>query len=130
MGSEMCIRDRSKLRFYRPKTYRYAEEQKAIESWLDTIRNAAARYYRLAVETAELANLRKGYSDTHERGLQNFNRIMDGVAIPCSTAAKDPAWGADALAKLRTAALADPEGDALDKAFAELSEAPQATAAE
>ena len=84
----------------------------------------------LAVEIAELANLRKGYSDTHQRGLQNFTRIMDEVAIPCSSAAKDPAWGVDAVSKLRAAALADPEGDALDKSFAALDGAPQAAAAE
>ena len=120
----------SKLRFYRPRTYRYAEEQKAIEGWLDAVKNAAVLHYQLAVEIAELANLRKGYSDTHKRGLQNFTRIMDEVAIPCATAAKDPPWGADAVSKLRAAALADPEGDALDKAFSELGAAPQATAAE
>ena len=120
----------SKMRFYRPKTYRYGEEQKAIEAWLDTVKNAAALHYQLAVEIAELANLRKGYSDTHQRGLQNFTRIMEEVAIPCSSAAKDPAWGVDAVSKLRTAALADPEGDALDKAFTALDGAPQAAAAE
>ncbi|MGB0629147.1 MAG: indolepyruvate oxidoreductase subunit beta family protein [Alphaproteobacteria bacterium] len=120
----------SKLRFYRPRTYRYAEEQKAIEGWLETVKAAAALHYQLAVEIAELANLRKGYSDTHKRGLQNFTRIMEEVAIPCASAAKDPAWGVDAVSKLRAAALADPEGDALDKAFAGLSAAPQAAAAE
>tara|TARA_B100000676_G_scaffold313180_1_gene392013 strand:- start:299 stop:1849 length:1551 start_codon:yes stop_codon:yes gene_type:complete len=120
----------SKLRFYRPKTYRYQEEQKAIEGWLNTVRSAAALHYQLAVEVAELANLRKGYSDTHKRGLQNFTRIMDKVGVPCSTAAKDPAWGVNALSKLRAAALADPEGDALEKAFSELDAAPQAAAAE
>ena len=120
----------SKLRFYRPKTYRYHEEQEAIEGWLDTVKSAAALHYQLAVEVAELANLRKGYSDTHKRGLQNFTRIMEEVGVPCSTAAKDPDWGADALTKLRAAALADPEGDALEKAFSELDAAPQAAAAE
>ena len=120
----------SKLRFYRPKTYRYHEEQEAIEGWLDTVKSAAALHYQLAVEVAELANLRKGYSDTHKRGLQNFTRIMEEVGVPCSTAEKDPDWGADALTKLRAAALADPEGDALEKAFSELDAAPQAAAAE
>jgi indolepyruvate ferredoxin oxidoreductase beta subunit len=120
----------SKLRFYRPKTYRYSQEQPAIEGWLEVVKDAAARHYQLAVEIAELANLRKGYSDTHKRGLQNFARIMTDVAIPCSKAEKDPAWGAEAVTKLRAAALADPEGNALDKAFASLAAAPTAAAAE
>ncbi|CAN0600415.1 unnamed protein product, partial [Laminaria digitata] len=120
----------SKLRFYRPKTYRFSQEQPAIEGWLDVVKDAAARHYQLAVEIAELANLRKGYSDTHKRGLQNFTRVMSEVAIPCSKADKDPAWGAEAVSKLRIAALADPEGDALDKAFAALNAEPAAAAAE
>jgi indolepyruvate ferredoxin oxidoreductase beta subunit len=120
----------SKLRFYRPKTYRYSQEQPTIEGWLEVVKDAAARHYQLAVEIAELANLRKGYSDTHKRGLQNFARIMTDVAIPCSKAEKNPAWGAEAVTKLRAAALADPEGNALDKAFASLAAAPTAAAAE
>lgn len=114
----------SKLRFYRPRTYRFSEEQAEIELWLETVKEAAARHYRLAVEIAELANLRKGYSDTHKRGLQNFTRIMTEIAIPASRADKPPAWGADAVATAYKAALADPEGDALDKAMAELEAAP------
>ena len=107
----------SKLRFYRPRTYRFVEEQKAIITWLETIKNAAANDYQLAVEISKLANLRKGYSDTHKRGLQNFSRIMEEVAIPCSTTKRNPSFGAEGIAKLRTAALADPEGDALEEAF-------------
>ena len=120
----------SRLRFYRPRTYRYKEEQTAIEAWLETVREAASRHYQLAVEIAELANLRKGYSDTHKRGLANFTRIMDDLANPCAKGDKEPAWGAEAVSKVRAAALADPEGDALDTAMAELSSTPRAAAAE
>ena len=110
----------SKMRFWRPKTYRYSEEQAAIEGWLEIVANAAALHYGLAVEIAELANLRKGYSDTHRHGLANFARVMDALAVPGSTAEIDPAWAADAVKKARTAALSDPEGDALDRTMAEL----------
>ena len=92
------------------------------------MKNSAALHYRLALEIAELAKLRKGCSDTHKRGLQDFTRVMGEIAIPCSTAARDPAWGAEAVSEARVAALADPEADALDKA--ELSEAPRAAIAE
>jgi indolepyruvate ferredoxin oxidoreductase beta subunit len=120
----------SKLRFFRPKTYRYSEEQKAIEGWLQTVKEAADRHYKLAVEIAELANLRKGYSDTHKRGLENFTRIMNEIAIPCSTASKDPNWGTDAIAQARAAALADPDGDALNKVMESLNVEPSSAAAE
>ena len=119
----------SKLRFYRTRTYRYSQEQQAIEGWLEIVKDGAALHYQLAVEIAELANLRKGYSDTHKRGLENFSRIMADISIPCAKAEKDPAWGAEALVQLRTAALADPEGGALDKAFTALSAPPAAAAA-
>lgn len=120
----------TKLRFYRPRTFRYAEEQAAIGTWLETVREAATRHYGLAVEIAELANLRKGYSDTHRRGLANFNRIMTEIAVPAARGDVDPAWGADAVQTARAAALADPEGDALDKAMASLAAGPKAAAAE
>ena len=110
----------SKLRFYRPRTYRYAEEQRAIETWLQTIREAAARHYGLAVEIAELANLRKGYADTHKHGIANFSRIMESIAAPCARADRDPAWGAEAIVRAREAALADPDGKTLGKTMAEL----------
>ncbi len=114
----------AKMRFYRPKTFRYAEEQQVIEGWLDTVCKAAGRHYRLAVEIAELANLRKGYSDTHRRGVANFERVMREIAKPAARAEREPVWAAHAVASARTAALADPEGEALDKAMAELAEAP------
>ncbi len=119
----------SRLRGYRPRTYRFAEEQRVIGRWLDVIRAAADRHYGLAVEIAELANLRKGYSDTHRRGVANFERVMDELAEPAARAEKDPAWAAEAMATARTAALADPEGEALDRAMADLSR-PPAMAAE
>ena len=119
----------SRLRFYRPRTFRYAEEQAAIAAWLDTVKTAAPRHYGLAVEIAELANLRKGYSDTHRRGLANFERVMAEIAVPAARADVDPAWGAEAVQTARTAALADPEGEALDRAMASLKAPPKAAAA-
>ncbi len=118
----------SKLRFYRPKTYRYAEEQATVETWLATVKDAAARHYDLAVAIAELANLRKGYSDTHRHGVANFDRVMSEIAVPASKGEKDPAWGADSVKRAYDAALADPEGDALDKTMASLAEPPKAAA--
>ncbi|MEX2455476.1 MAG: indolepyruvate oxidoreductase subunit beta family protein [Rhodospirillaceae bacterium] len=120
----------SRLRFYRPKTFRYAEEQAAIETWLAALKQAAARHYGLAVEIAELANLRKGYSDTHRRGIANFGRVMAEIALPCAQGEKDPAWGAEAVKTARLAALSDPEGDALDRTMASLAAGPKTAAAE
>ena len=78
----------SKLRFYRPKTYRYHEEQEAIEGWLDTVGR------RLPCTISWLSKLpnwptRKGYSDTHKRGL-HLTRIMRKSASPAQPPRKIP----------------------------------------
>ena len=109
----------ARLRVWRRRTYRYAEEQAAIEDWLQTVKAASGRHYGLALEIAELANLRKGYSDTHRRGVANFTRLMGEIAIPCTRDRADPSWGAIALARAREAALADPDGNALDQSLNE-----------
>ena len=67
----------ARLRFWRPMSYRFSEEQKVIDDWLGVIGEAATRHYGLAVEIAELANVRKGYSDTHRRGGGKFRPAYD-----------------------------------------------------
>ena len=62
----------AKLRRYRPKTFRYQEEQRAIEAWLSMIARAATLSADLALEIAECARLIKGYGDTHKRGTANY----------------------------------------------------------
>lgn len=114
----------ARLRFYRPYTYRYVEEQREIEHWLDTIQAASRRHYGLALEIVELANLRKGYSDTHRRGIANFQRVMREIAEPAAQGSGDPERAAHAMASARDAALADPDGEALDKALAGVHSSP------
>ena len=99
------------LRRWRGSNLRDAVEQASIETWLDLVRQTALRDGKLAVELAMLRTLVKGYSDTHQRGYANFNRIVGLVPQLAS---------ADTLAKLRMAALADENGAALERALAEL----------
>jgi len=54
----------------------------------------------------------KGYGDTHERGLRNFERLM--------AAARQLAGRADALAELRSADEADEQGQVLAAALQRL----------
>ena len=62
---------------------------------------------QLAVEVAQCQRLVKGYSDTHERGLRNYETVMACVERPAQRLA--PAT----LRELRDAALADEHGDKL-----------------
>jgi len=114
----MRMRMMAGARRFRRMGYRYGEEQTAIERWLDLVRRAAGKDKKLAREVIECARLIKGYGDTHKRGTTNFARITERLIEPAIEGG--PVKAAD-IAKARAAALADPEGNALDTAFAEIS---------
>ena len=64
------------------------------------------------MEVAECRRLVKGYGETHERGVANFNRIMDtldNLRKRLDAAAR--------IRELREAALADEQGEALETAL-------------
>lgn len=106
----------AKLRPWRRRTYRFQMEQVLIESWLSHIRAAAsAGDVELAREIAELARLIKGYGDTHSRGLTNYRRICTAIVGPAMDAGTPPPATAARIRAAREAALADPEGRALDE---------------
>ena len=102
----------ARLRWLRRGMYRYREEQERIERWLDGVGEALAASPALGIEAAKCANLVKGYGETRERGVRNFERTM-GCLAECAVTA-DPAAS---LRTLREAALADPDGGKLDAAL-------------
>jgi indolepyruvate ferredoxin oxidoreductase beta subunit len=114
----------AKLRGFRPRTWRFQEEQREIESWLRMIVRAAPLSAELAVEIAECARLIKGYGDTHKRGSDNYRVIVAQVIEPTLAGQIPVRQAADAIASARTAALLDPEGEALSKCLAEVSSPP------
>jgi indolepyruvate ferredoxin oxidoreductase, beta subunit len=119
------------LRRWRPWSHRYIEEQQQIEAWLGHIAAAAPRSSALALEIAECARLIKGYGDTHARGLGNYRKIEERVIRPALGGRYAAALAADAIASARTAALADPEGERLEKTLSDIEErARRAVAAE
>ena len=105
----------ARLKGLRRGMHRYREEQARIETWLGHVGEAHAASPALALEVAKCANLVKGYGDTHERGVRNFERTM--ACLDDCAAAPDPAAS---LRTLREAALADPEGGKFDAAMAAL----------
>ena len=115
------LRFLASLRWWRPRTYRFVEEQAEIERWLAAIRAAAPLGIDLAREIAESARLIKGYGDTFRRGLSNYRRIADEVIAPALAGRLPPSAAADAVANARVAALADPEGEALSKTLAAIA---------
>jgi indolepyruvate ferredoxin oxidoreductase beta subunit len=111
----------ARLRRFRPQSYRYSQEQAAIEAWLALIIAAAAKSDTLALEIAECARLIKGYGDTLRRGAANYAAIERGVIEPILAGIIPLPRGVDAVASARAAALADPEGESLAKCLAEIS---------
>src|SRR5438128_4984164 len=107
----LLVRSLAWMKPWRPRSYRYGEEQQLIERWLGLVAEAARRDAGLAFEVAECARLIKGYGETHRRGKANFLAIVDALVENPDTA--DPRQQATAIRKAREAALADPEGKAL-----------------
>jgi indolepyruvate ferredoxin oxidoreductase beta subunit len=114
----------AKLRRFRPRTCRYREEQAAIEAWLALIAVAAAKSTTLALEIAQCARLIKGYGDTWKRGAANYSAIETRVIRPTLAGNIPVARGIDAIASARTAALLDPEGEALARCLADIERGP------
>jgi indolepyruvate ferredoxin oxidoreductase beta subunit len=108
----------AKLKRFRPKSWRYAEEQAAIEAWLARVIAAAKLSPDLALEVAECARLIKGYGDTWKRGASNYALIEARVIAPALEGRMGVARGIDAIASARTAALVDPDGEGLARALA------------
>src|SRR5262249_61077611 len=105
----------AKLRRWRPGTYRFQEEQRAIEAWLGLIVEAANISAEFALEIAECARLIKGYGDTLKRGTANYRLIETHVIRPAVPGHSPPQRAVDAVASARTAALLDPDGESLAK---------------
>ncbi len=110
----------AKLRGFRRKTYRFHEEQREIEAWLDLITRAAPISGELAIEIVECARLIKGYGDTHKRGSGNYRLIVGQVIAPALAGNMPTRQAIDAIASATAAALLDPEGEALTKCLADL----------
>jgi len=104
------------LKRWRRGSYRFAQEDRQIEDWLERMRACLPGQYDLALEIASCADLIKGYGDTHARGLGRFNMIMQYLDDAVST--ND---AAATVGSLRLAALADEEGLAFKRALTHLN---------
>jgi indolepyruvate ferredoxin oxidoreductase beta subunit len=105
----------------RRRSLRFQHERDFLQEWLRTIQIVASTNYPLAVEIATTRTLVKGYSDTHERGRQRYDLLMQMLPQIMETA--DPAA---TLAALRKAALADDTGAALSGAIRDIRPLSQA----
>ncbi|MGE0316088.1 MAG: indolepyruvate oxidoreductase subunit beta family protein [Lautropia sp.] len=91
---------------WRRHSLRFLEEQAAIEAWLAALTRALPVHAGFAAALAGLPRLRKGYSDTFERGRASYERIFAARVEP--VVAPDDAAQV-ALRDAIDAALADPD---------------------
>ena len=105
----------------RRRSLRFQNEHAFLDGWLKTILDVAQTNYALATEIALTRTLVKGYSDTHERGRERYDTLMQ--LLPRIMEAPD---AAATLAKLRKAALADDTGAALNAAIKDIRPLQQA----
>jgi indolepyruvate ferredoxin oxidoreductase beta subunit len=114
----------SKLRWLRPRSLRWRDEQALTERWLAAIARAIPLNMTLAREIADCARLIKGYGETHKRGWGNFDRIFTALVGPALSGALPPSLAADAIANARVAALSDDTGKRLDEVLAAVAALP------
>ncbi|UWR24510.1 indolepyruvate oxidoreductase subunit beta family protein [Sulfitobacter sp. S190] len=100
------------LKNYRLRTRRHQVEMDHLQNWLERSLSYCDTDYALSVELLRCRRLIKGYSDTHARGLGKFDTVMNAAEI---LHGRDDA--AEWIARLREAALQDPDGRALDGAI-------------
>ncbi len=116
----MTMRLLARLKAWRPRSYRFHEEMKVIDDWLDLVVAATRIDPDFGAQVVECARLRKGYGATHRRGAANFSAILDRIVRP---AISEQRSAATLVAEMNGVALADPEGDALLRAIESLEEA-------
>jgi indolepyruvate ferredoxin oxidoreductase beta subunit len=73
------------LRWWRPHTARFAEEQHAIDAWLGAVAATACQDAALARGVAELAVLARGYGDVRARGLSRLTVLLAGWSARLAT---------------------------------------------
>jgi indolepyruvate ferredoxin oxidoreductase, beta subunit len=109
------------LKFWRPRTLRFAEEEAWIDRWLGLVQRTLAFDAAAAREVIATAALVRGYADTYKRGLANWSRIMEAVVEPGLSGSLPRAQFGDAVLQARLAAVKDPEGEALAKTIAAIT---------
>jgi indolepyruvate ferredoxin oxidoreductase beta subunit len=118
IGGFLLLYALAKLKPLRRRSLRFATEQAALANWLNLVAATARADYPLALQIARMRSLVKGYGETHERGQAKFDKLV--VVVPRLLGRSNSGATLEALIK---AALADEDGQALDKAIADLGPA-------
>jgi indolepyruvate ferredoxin oxidoreductase beta subunit len=106
VSGALTLRMIAALRPFRPRSLRFAHEQRAIDDWLAAIDQAlAADAAGAALDLARMARLIRGYGDTHATGRASFARILGAWRAQF---AADPVCASASLRTHVAASLAAP----------------------
>jgi indolepyruvate ferredoxin oxidoreductase beta subunit len=94
-----------------------------IGRWLVAIQAGLAEDWSLGLEIAMCGRLIKGYGSTNERGKDNLLHVVDHLAP--DNHRLSALQRAEAIARVRTAALADDAGQAFDQALSKAGAPPR-----
>ncbi len=119
----LALRALAALKGQRRRGSRFAVEQALIERWLAATEAGLREHAALGLEIARCGRLIKGYGSTNERGKHNLLHIIDHLAHAPTVGDADAR--AQAVARARSAALADEAGKGLDQALLALGAPPR-----
>ena len=105
------------LKSIRRRSLRHETEVAHRDAWLNEASGALESNYELAVEILKFRRLIKGYSDTHERGHNKFDKVMAATRL-----VKQQSDAADQARMLLSAAISDADGDELDSRIKKIEE--------
>lgn len=109
----LALRLLASLKWLRPHSSRFQQEQTDIEQWLQAVLDGLREDAALGLALAECGRLIKGYGSTNERAKRHLQHLLHSLNTP----ALNPSarWRAQAITQARQAALQDEGGVALNR---------------
>jgi len=108
------------FRRIRRTSLRYAKENSSIERWLHMIDRAMTKHPSATVEVVRSIRIVSGYGTHYRLALANWNLIINNLAKPVFDGDLVLPNLAEAMARAREAATADPGGEELRRTIADI----------
>ena len=109
-----------RFRRIRPSSLRYAKESSSTERWLHMIDRALTKQPDAVLEVVRSIRLVSGYGASYRLSLDNWNLIINRLAKPVFDGELALPQLAEALARARSAAIADATGEELRRTIADI----------
>jgi hypothetical protein len=112
------------MRLIRPYTYRFTNECRWVERWLHMTDRSFIKQHEAAGEVVETARLVAGSGAAYQRGVANWNAVIDGLVKPVCDGRLMVTDFADAVRTVRQIAADQPDVDHVKSLIATLTMRP------